>query len=304
MAVTLANADISVIGAQMCVQENLPVDDLSVHSLSLNPSTGNGGNAILGDTVKVPIYSATGDATVYNDTTNNYETADASQSVTYKDVVISQRKKRTIKINEMDLLRMDVSPILRLELDNLARTIVNDVNATILASNFASVIPAAIGVGAWDSDAVIGLRGLDQIRKYPKPMRKLAMNVPYGIALQKDPVINNHNTLRPEGYTSSMILNSFAGFDGGVYEMEQIADNAENLFGFVTNGCGIAFAMTSEYQNNTPDRYEQTIVDHNGFRFLLRRHKKASDGAIYFTIEAQYGYAVADELGITRLISA
>jgi len=138
MAVTFANDDIQVIAAEACVQENLPVDDLRVHALELNPQTASGSPAVFDDTVKVPIYSATGAATVWNSATNNYETADASQAVTYKDVAINTRKKRTIEIDELKILRTDVAPLVRLELENVARTLVNDVNGLILAANFAT----------------------------------------------------------------------------------------------------------------------------------------------------------------------
>ena len=303
MAVTFANDDIEVIAAEACIQENLPVDDLRVHALELSPQTASGTPAVFGDTVKVPIYAATGAATTFNGLTNNYETADASQSVTYKSVAIDQRKKRTIEIDELKLLRTDVAPLVRLELENVARTMVNDVNGLILAANFAESINIG-GAGAWDSDGVIDLReSNDQIRKYPSSMRKLALNVAYSVALQKDPAIKNHNTLRPVDLPNNQLLTSFAKFGGGLWEMEQIP-TGENLVGIATNGCGIAVAMPSMYQQNDPDTYEQTMIMWNGFPFLLRRHKDKATGSVFITIEAQYGFAVADELGIVRLTSA
>lgn len=301
---TLANADINVLAAEACVQENLVVDDLRVHALNLNALTAGGSPSVFGDTVKVPIYAASGAATVWNKSTNNYETADASQSVTYKNVAINTRKKRTIVIDELDELRTDMTPILRLELENVARTMVSDVNAIILNANFAqNVIVGADS--AFDSDVVIDLRkDNSQIRKYPTTMRKLALNVDYSVALQRDPVIKNHNTLTPTGLSSNQILTSFAKFDGGLYEQEQIAANGENLVGFATNGCGIAIATPMQWQNNDPSTYEQSVVSYNGFNFLLRRHKDKATGDTIFNIEAQYGYSVADELGIVRLVSA
>jgi len=299
MAVVFANDDINVLAAEACIQENLPVDDLRVHALELTPQTANGSPAVFGDTTKVPIYSAVGDATTFASGSNDYEDATGAQSVTYKDVVIDQRKKRTIVIEELKLLRTDVAPLLRLELENLSRTMVKDVNGLITVANFAST--KIVGADtAFDSDDVIDIRALDQVRKYPSSMRKLALNVDYSIALQKDPAIKNHNTLRPEGLSSNMLLTSFAKFDGGLFEMEEIP-TAENLVGFATNGCGIALAMPSAYQENDPDTYEQSIITWNGFNFLMRRHKQKSTGDVYITLEAQYGFAIADELGITRL---
>ncbi|MEE9352368.1 MAG: hypothetical protein V3U78_08915 [Thiotrichaceae bacterium] len=298
MPVTFANDDIEVIAAEACIQENLVVDDLRVHALELSPQTAGGTPAVFDDTVKVPIYAATGAATVWNASTNNYETADASQSVTYKSVTIDNRKKRTIEIDELKLNRTDVAPLVRLELENVARTMVNDVNALITIANFAS--SSVVGLdSAFDSDSVIDIRQLDQVRQYPTSMRKLALNVDYSIALQKDPAIKNHNTLTPVGLPSNQLLTSFAKFDGGLFEMEQIP-TAESLVGFSTNGCGIAIAMPSLYQNNDPDTYEQTMINWNGFPFLMRRHKNKATGSVFITIEAQYGFAVADELGITR----
>tara|TARA_R110002167_G_scaffold361826_1_gene580467 strand:- start:2690 stop:3598 length:909 start_codon:yes stop_codon:yes gene_type:complete len=302
MAATFANDDIQVIAAEACVQENLPVDDLRVHSIQLNAQTASGSPAVFSDTVKVPIYAASGAATVWNASTNNYETADASQSVTYKDVVINTRKKRTIEINELALLRTDIAPLVRLELENLARTMVSDVNALIINANFA--VNKVVGVvGSFDADIVVGLRSEDQIRKYPTSMRKCVLNTDYSIALQQDPVINNHNTLSPVDLGSNQILTSFAKFGGGLFEFEEIP-TALNQVGFATNGCGIAVAMPSMYQNNDPETYEQTELDWNGFKFLMRRHKKKGTGSVFITLEAQYGFAVADELGIVRLVSA
>jgi len=303
MAATFANDDIHVIAAEACVQENLPVDDLRVHALELNPQTASGTPAILEDTVKVPIYAASGEATVWNSSTNNYETADASQSVTYKDVTIDQRKKRTIEVPETKLLRTDITQLIRLEFENVARTMVDDVNGLILAANFAQ--SANIGAASgWDSDGVIELRGDNaQIRKYPTSMRRLALNTDYSIALQKDPAIKNHNTLTPVDLPSNQLLTSFAKFGGGLWEQEQLP-TGENLVGIATNGCGIAIAMPSVYQQNDPDTYEQTVMMWNGFPFLMRKHKKAGSGSVFITIEAQYGFAVADELGIVRLTSA
>jgi hypothetical protein len=304
MAVTLANADINVLAAEACVQENLVVDDLRVHALNLNALTAGGSPSVFGDTVKVPIYAASGAATVWNKSTNNYETADSSQSVTYKNVAIDTRKKRTIVIDELDELRTDMTPILRLELENVARTMVDDVNAIILAANFAQNVVVGAD-SAFDSDVVIDLRkDNSQIRKYPTTMRKLALNVDYSVALQRDPVIKNHNTLAPTGLANNQILTSFAKFDGGLYEQEQIAANGENLVGFATNGCGIAIATPMQWQNNDPSTYEQSVISYNGFNFLLRRHKDKATGDTVFNIEAQYGFAVADELGIVRLVSA
>jgi len=303
MAVTFANDDIEVIAAEACVQENLPVDDLRVHALELNPQTASGTPALYGDTTKVPIYAASGAALAWNKSTNNYETADVSQSVTYKSVIINQRKKRTIEIDELKINRTDVAPLVRLELENVARTMVNDVNGLILAANFAETVDIGLA-SAWDSDGVIELRGdSDQIRKYPTSMRKLALNVDYSIALQKDPAIKNHNTLTPVDLPSNQLLTSFAKFGGGLWEQEQLP-TGENLVGIATNGCGIAIAMPSTYQQNDPTAYEQTTVMWNGFPFLMRKHKKQGSGDIYITIEAQYGFAVADELGIVRLTSA
>jgi hypothetical protein len=302
MPVTFANDDIQVIAAEACVQENLPVDDLRVHSIQLNAQTASGSPAVFSDTVKVPIYAATGSATAWNSSTNNYEDATGTQSVTYKDVVIDQRIKRTIEIDELSLLRTDVAPLVRLELENLARTVVADVNGLIIDANFAT--NTVVGVASsFDADVVVGLRSEDQIRKYPTSMRKAVFNTDYSIALQQDPVINNHNTLSPVDLGSNQILTSFAKFGGGLFEFEEIP-TALNQVGFVTNGCGIAIAMPSMYQNNDPDTYEQTELDWNGFKFLMRRHKKESTGSVFITLEAQYGRSVADELGIVRCISA
>ncbi len=303
MAVTLANADINVLAAEACVQENLVVDDLSVHSLNLNALTAGGSPSVFGDTVKVPIYAASGAATVWNSSTNNYETADSSQSVTYKNVAIDTRKKRTIVIDEIDELRTDMAPILRLELENVARTMVDDVNGLILVANFAQ--SEVVGAdSAFDSDVVIDLRKDNaQIRKYPTSMRKLCLNVDYSVALQRDPVIKNHNTLAPVGLPNNQLLTSFAKFDGGLFEQEQVP-TGENLVGFATNGCGIAIATPMQWQNNDPSTYEQSVISYNGFNFLLRRHKDKATGNTIFNIEAQYGFGVADELGIVRLTSA
>ena len=302
MAVTFANDDIQVIAAEACVQENLPVDDLRVHSIQLTAQTASGSPAVFSDTVKVPIYAATGSATAWNASTNNYEDATGSQSVTYKDVVIDQRIKRTIEIDELSLLRTDIAPLVRLELENLARTMVADVNGLIINANFATNEIVGV-VGSFDADVVVGLRSVDQIRKYPTSMRKCVLNTDYSIALQQDPVINNHNTLTPVDLGSNQILTSFAKFGGGLFEFEEIP-TALNQVGFVTNGCGIAVAMPSMYQNNDPDTYEQTELDWNGFKFLMRRHKNKATGSIFITLEAQYGRSVADEDGIVRLISA
>lgn len=302
MAVTFANDDIQVIAAEACVQENLPVDDLRVHSIQLNAQTASGSPAVFSDTVKVPIYAATGAATAWNAATNNYEDATGSQSVTYKDVVINQRIKRTIEIDELSLLRTDIAPLVRLELENLARTMVIDVNSLIINANFATNVVVGV-VGSFDSDVVVGLRSEDQIRQYPVSMRKAVFNTDYSIALQQDPVINNHNTLSPVDLGSNQILTSFAKFGGGLFEFEEIP-TALNQVGFVTNGCGIAVAMPSMYQNNDPDTYEQTELDWNGFKFLMRRHKNKATGSIFITLEAQYGRSVADEDGIVRCVSA
>ena len=304
MSITLANADINVLAAEACVQENLVVDDLRVHALNLNALTAGGSPSVFGDTVKVPIYAASGAAGAWNKSSNNYGTASSSQSVTYKDVAINTRKKRTIVIDELDELRTNMTPILRLELENVARTMVDDVNAIILNANFAQNVVVGAD-SAFDSDVVIDLRkDNEQIRKYPTTMRKLALNVDYSVALQRDPVIKNHNTLAPVGLSGNQILTSFAKFDGGLYEQEQIAANGENLVGFATNGCGIAIATPMQWQNNDPSTYEQSVISYNGFNFLLRRHKDKDTGDIIFNIEAQYGFGVADELGIVRLLSA
>ena len=302
MAVTFANDDIQVIAAEACVQENLPVDDLRVHSIQLSAQTASGSPAVFSDTVKVPIYAATGAATAWNAATNNYEDATGAQSVTYKDVVINQRIKRTIEIDELSLLRTDIAPLVRLELENLARTMVADVNGLIINANFATNKVVGV-VGSFDADIVVGLRSEDQIRKYPTSMRKCVLNTDYSIALQQDPVINNHNTLSPVDLGSNQILTSFAKFGGGLFEFEEIP-TALNQVGFATNGCGIAVAMPSMYQNNDPETFEQTELDWNGFKFLMRRHKNKATGAVFITIEAQYGKAVADEKGIVRLTSA
>jgi len=300
--VTFANDDIQVIAAEACVQENLPVDDLRVHTLQLNAQTASGSPAVFDDTVKVPIYASTGAATVWNATTNNYEDETGTQSVTYKDVAIDTRKKRTIRIEELKILRTDIAPLVRLELENVARTMVNDVNALIINANFATNVTVGV-VGSFDADVVVGLRSEDQIRKYPTSVRKAIFNTDYSIALQQDPVINNHNTLGPVDLGSNQILTSFAKFGGGLFEFEDIP-TALNQVGFVTNGCGIAIAMPSMYQNNDPETYEQAELDWNGFKFLMRRHKEKATGDILITIEAQYGFAVADEDGIVRCVSA
>ncbi len=302
MAVVFANDDIQVIAAEACVQENLPVDDLRIHTLQLNAQTASGSPAVFSDTVKVPIYAATGVATAFAAGSNDYEDATAAQSVTYKDVVINQRKKRTIEIDELSLLRTDIAPLVRLELENVARTMVADVNALIINANFATNEVVGV-VGSFDADVVVGLRSVDQIRKYPTSMRKLVLNTDYSIALQQDPVINNHNTLTPVDLGSNQILTSFAKFGGGLFEFEEIP-TALNQVGFATNGCGIAVAMPTMYQNNDPDTYEQTELDWNGFKFLMRRHKNKATGSVFITIEAQYGFSVADEDGIVRLTSA
>ena len=302
MAVTFVNDDIQVIAAEACVQENLPVDDLRVHTISLNAQTASGAAAVLGDTVKVPIYAATGAATTWAAGSNDYEDATAAQSVTYKDVLIDQRKKRTIEIDEMSLLRTDIAPLVRLELENVARTMVNDVNALIINANFATNFNVGL-VAAFDADILIGSRASDQIRQYPVSMRSAVLNTDYSLALMKDPVINNHNTLTPVPLGSNQILTNFAKFGGGLYEFEDIP-TALNQVGFATNGCGIAIAMPSEYQQNDPETYEQTTLDWNGFKFLMRRHKNKATGSVFITIEAQYGFSVADEDGIVRFISA
>ena len=303
MAVTVANAPINLIGDKLAVQSNLSVDDLVPFAMSLGAQTAGGNSAQLGDTVKVPIYSATGDAVDWNSSTQNYGTVNGTQTVTFKDVAIDQRIIKTVEIDEMDLFKVDVAPILSLELENVARTAVNRVMALVTPTNFATT--KVVGVaGSFDSDIVIGLREEDQIRKYNSAMRKLALNVDYSIALQKDPVINNHNTLRPVDLPSNVILNSFSKFGGGLYECENMT-SANNVVGFVTNGNGIAIATPSAYQSNDPSTtFEQTVVSYNGWDFLLRRTKDTDTGAVRFSIELQFGFAVADELGICPLISA
>lgn len=303
MAVTVANAPINLIGDKLAVQNNLAVDDLVPFSMALGASTAGGNSAQLGDTVKVPIYSATGDATDWNSSTHNYGSVDGTQGVTFKDVAIDQRILKTIEIDEMDLFKVDVAPILSLELENVARTAVDRVMALVTPTNFATTITVGSDT-AFDASKVIDLRKEDQVRKYNSAMRKLALNVDYSIALQQDPVINNHNTLRPVDLPSNVILTSFSKFGGGLYESENMT-SANNVVGFVTNGNGIAIATPSAYQSNDPSTtFEQTTVSYNGWDFLLRRTKDTDTGAVRFTIELQFGFAVADELGICPLISA
>ena len=303
MAVTVANAPINLIGDKLAVQNNLSVDDLVPFAMSLGAQTAGGNSAQLGDTVKVPIYSATGDANDWNSSTQNYGTVDGTQGVTFKDVAIDQRIIKTIEIDEMDLFKVDVAPILSLELENVARTAVDRVMALVTPTNFATTITVGADT-AFDASKVIDLRKEAQVRKYNSAMRKLALNVDYSIALQQDPVINNHNTLRPVDLPSNVILNSFSKFGGGLYESENMT-SANNVVGFVTNGNGIAIATPASYQSNDPSTtFEQTTVSYNGWDFLLRRTKDGDTGAVRFSIELQFGFAVADELGICPLISA
>jgi len=302
MAITVANAPITLIGDKLAVQNNLPVDDLSPFSMALGASTAGGNAAQLGDTVKVPIYAATGDATDWNSSTHNYGTVDGTQTVTFKDVAIDQRILKTVEIDEMDLFKVDVAPILSLELENVCRTAVDRVMALVTPTNFATTITVG-PAGDFDSDVVIGLREEDQVRKYNQAMRKLALNVDYSIALQKDPVINNHNTLSPVALESNVILNSFSKFGGGLYECENMVE-ANNVVGFVTNGNGIAIATPAAYQSNDPSTtFEQTTVNYNGWNFLLRRTKDGDTGAVRFSIELQFGFGIADELAICPLLS-
>lgn len=296
-----ANDDIKVLVSEACVQENLPTDELSVHTLNVTPQTASGTPAVFEDTAKIPVYSATGLATTFNKSTNNYETSD-SQSIVYKDIVISEEKKRTIQVDEKKIMRTDIAPLIRLETENVYRQVVKDVNETILLANFAT--SKVVGLAsAFDSDAVITLRELDQIRKYPSNMRKLALNVDYSINLQKDPAIKNHNTLTPVGLPNNQILTSFAKFSS-VWEMEQLEGNGEALVGLVTNGCGIAIAMPSQFQAPSMSDIEQEMFMYNGIPMLLRRHQNKTTGDFFINIIAQYGFGVADELGITRLITA
>jgi len=303
MAVTVANAPINLIGDKLAVQNNLSVDDLSPFAMELGASTAGGNSAQLGDTVKVPIYSATGDAKDWNSSTQNYSTVDGTQGVVFKDVAIDQRIIKTIEIDEMDLFKVDVVPLLTLELENVARTAVDRVMALVTPTNFATTITVGADT-AFDASKVVAIRKEDQVRKYNSQMRKLALNVDYSIALQQDPVINNHNTLRPVDLPSNVILNSFSKFGGGLFESENMT-SANNVVGFVTNGNGIAIATPSAYQSNDPTTtFEQTIVSYNGWDFLLRKTKDGTTGAVRFSIELQFGFAVADELGICPLISA
>lgn len=301
--ITVANAPITLIGDKLAVQDNLPVDDLSPFSMALGASTAGGNAAQLGDTVKVPIYAATGDAVDWNSSSQNYGTVNGTQAVTFKDVAIDQRILKTIEIDEMDLFKVDVTPILRLELANVARTAVDRVMALVTPTNFATTITVGAST-AFDSDVVIGLREEAQVRKYNQSMRKLAVNTDYAIALQKDPVINNHNTSGVVPIQENTILNSFSKFGGGLYECENMT-SANNVVGFVTNGNGIAIATPAAYQSNDPSTtFEQTSVMYNGWNFLLRRTKDQDTGAVRFSIELQFGFAVADELGICPLVSA
>ncbi len=303
MAVTVANAPINLIGDKLAVQNNLSVDDLAPFAMELGASTAGGNSAQLGDTVKVPIYSATGDASDWNSSTQNYSTVDGTQGVVFKDVAIDQRIIKTIEIDEMDLFKVDVAPLLSLELENVSRTAVDRVMGLITPTNFATTITVGADT-AFDSSKVVAIRKEDQVRKYNSQMRKLALNVDYSIALQQDPVINNHSTLRPVDLPSNVILNSFSKFGGGLYESENMT-SANNVVGFVTNGNGIAIATPSAYQSNDPSTtFEQTIVSYNGWDFLLRRTKDGDTGAVRFSIELQFGFAVADELGICPLVSA
>ncbi len=303
MAITVANAPINLIGDKLAVQANLSVDDLSPFRMALGASTSGGNAAQMGDTVKVPIYAATGDAQDWDASTNNYNTIDGTQSVRFKNVAIDQRIIKTVKVDEMDLFKVDVDPLLALELENVCRTAVDRVMALVTPTNFATTIDVG-AASSFDSDVVIGLREEDQVRKYNQAMRKLALNVDYSIALQKDPVINNHNTAGVVAIESNVILNSFSKFGGGLYECENMVE-ANNVVGFVTNGNGIAIATPASYQSNDPaTTYEQTTVNYNGWQFLLRRHKQEDTGAIVFNIELQFGFAVADELAICPLVSA
>ncbi len=116
MAVTVANAPINLIGNKLAVQNNLSVDDLAPFAMELGASTAGGNSAQLGDTVKVPIYSATGDAKDWNSSTQNYSTVDGTQGVVFKDVAIDQSIIKTIEIEEMDLFKVYVAPLIYIEL--------------------------------------------------------------------------------------------------------------------------------------------------------------------------------------------
>ena len=299
MAVTVANAPINLIGDKLAVQNNLSVDDLNPFAMSLGAQTAGGNSAQLGDTVKVPIYSATGDASDWNSSTQNYGTVDGTQGVTFKDVAIDQRIIKTIEIDEMDLFKVDVAPILSLELENVARTAVDRVMALVTPTNFATTITVGSDT-SFDASKVIDLRKEDQVRKYNSAMRKLALNVPFSIQLQKDNAIKNHNTQAPVGLPSNTIVTNYSQF-ASITEMEQLAANGEDLAGIVTNGCGIAIAMPSVFQAPAMSQIEQTMFMYNGVPMMLRRHQDSATGDYFITVEAQYGFEVADELGIVRL---
>lgn len=293
MALTITNGDFQIFSGVVLdalIGETTPFDAFSTRfesSLQEN------------DILKVPIYTDTSTPTDFDASTNNYETV-ATDSITFRDVTLDSHLKSTFSITDKNWQKVNIEELLRIHTKKVIKQAQAEVGALITNANFG----AAAFTGAastFDSDDLADLWNTAETNNFGAN-RYALLTTGYWANLLKDNDLKNYLNSNTDEVLKRATLPQVAGFN--IALMKHLPANGENLVGFITDKSAICVASAPIRPLDDAIMW-QTVTDPvSGFTIGMRMHYSASVGAMFWTLESQFGYALGQAAGLERMVSA
>ena len=257
-----------------------------------------------GDTVRVPIVGApTGSSNFAGDYTSG-----AAGTITSIPVVLNRHKYKTVSVTPKEAANTSVPVLENLitgAAQQLAIDVLNDILAAVTVANYGAAPTPLAGLAEanFDYSKVLAARRACGDANMPAAPRSLVLNSGFYTNLLADDVVAksfNLNVSAPGVVEAN--VRRLAGFN--VMEAIALPNNGEDLAGFAVHPSAMAVA----FRYLTPlANYEASgaVTDpDSGMTFGFLRFSDTKSGAIYYTIEALYGFAVAIPAGLKRITAA
>lgn len=255
------------------------------------------------DKAAVPYFPlATAASTDWN-ATNGYVMAEDANSDA-KVITVDRRKYQPLAASSSEIARqpfLNLAQGMEMKAEKLSVDVVTDILSAITAENYGAA-GCTEPASSFDSDDVIGLKGVADEAGWPSVGRSLTVNSSYDVALLKDASIKAAADFGRATIQDGKVL-KLLGFD--YYTCPTLPTNSQNLGGFISypSALLIAFAPVTPADSvrDRLSRYELFTDPTTGLSLEYRAWGDPDFDKAKEVMECNYGFEVGEAAALKRI---
>ena len=256
----------------------------------------------LGAAVQVPIITADGSGSTFNNSSNNYEDVDGD-TVVLTNLEIGTHRKVTFAVTDVELGQYDVLKELAMAKGiELAKGTVTTLMNQITSGNFSTEVYTG-AASAFDTDDMADCWSAADTAGWGM-RRSAVLNNSFYTNMLKDDDLKNYLNSQTTDVLREAKIPRVAGFD--LFSSSFLPSNSDSLAGFICDPSAIAIgtAVIKPISTETMISYDLVTDPMSGITLAQRVHYSNETGQIFITLEFGFGYKVMRGAALQRITTA